>query len=80
MTITRKTNFMKPWTVWTVKDIKILIDDMNAKVGKEDRYGRHIGKFSIHQHINISEDRLVNFAASKGMIVVGSNGTPRTYI
>lgn len=43
-------------------DIKIIIGDTNAKVGREDIYRQHIGKFSLHTECNNNGTRLVNFA------------------
>jgi hypothetical protein len=57
-------------------DIKIVIGDMNAKVGQEDIYKRQIGRHSLHIESNQNGIRLVNFAAAKGM-VVGSTMFPR---
>lgn len=50
-------------------DIKIVIGDANAKVGREEFYSQHIGKFSLHERCNNNGERLVNFAASKNMII-----------
>lgn len=50
-------------------DIKIIIGDANAKVGREEIYRKHIGKHSLHAECNNNGTRLVNFAASKNMII-----------
>lgn len=53
----------------TASDIKIVIGDCNAQVGKEDIFLPHIGKNSLHDVSNDNGVRLVDFAASRNMIV-----------
>jgi exonuclease III len=50
-------------------DIKIILGDKNAQIGKEDIYYPTIGKCSLHDHNNDNGQRLTNFAASKGVVV-----------
>ena len=50
-------------------DIKIILGDMNAKVGKETIFRPTIGTESLHTESNDNGVRLVEFAISKGMTV-----------
>jgi hypothetical protein len=56
-------------------DMKILMADFNAKVGKEGGRGREdifkpiIGNESLHEASNDNWVRVVNFSASKNLIV-----------
>ncbi|MXP61705.1 hypothetical protein FD744_25325 [Pantoea sp. Taur] len=49
--------------------MKIVVGDYNAKVGKEEIYHPTIGKHSLHDESNDNGTRLINFAASRDMIV-----------
>nr|XP_012224226.1 PREDICTED: craniofacial development protein 2-like [Linepithema humile] len=50
-------------------DIKIVIGDMNAQIGREEGYVGIIGKHSLHSESNENGEMLIDFAASKNMIV-----------
>jgi len=50
-------------------DIKIVLGDLNAKVGKEEIYQGLIGKHSMHLYTNNNGQRLVDFAAAKNMVI-----------
>ena len=50
-------------------NMKILLGDFNAKVGREDIFKPTIGKESLHATSNDNGVRLVNFATSKNLIV-----------
>jgi len=45
--------------------MKILLGDLNAKVGRENIFKPTIGQDSLHQDSNDNGVRLVNFATSK---------------
>jgi endonuclease/exonuclease/phosphatase family metal-dependent hydrolase len=49
--------------------MKILIGDFNAKVGREDIFKLIIGNESLHEASNDNGVRVVNFATSKNLIV-----------
>lgn len=49
--------------------IKIVVGDMNAKVGRENMYRPVIGPNSLHEISNGNGTRLVNFAHSKNCII-----------
>ncbi|PNF41348.1 hypothetical protein B7P43_G16505 [Cryptotermes secundus] len=50
-------------------DCKIIIGDMNAKVGNEDVYRSDIGKHSLHNKSNDNGIKLINFASSRNMVI-----------
>ncbi|CAK1591299.1 unnamed protein product [Parnassius mnemosyne] len=60
-------------------DIKIIIGDMNAKVGRESIYRPTIGSHSLHKTSNDNGTRLIDLATSLGM-VVGSTRFPHKNI
>jgi hypothetical protein len=49
--------------------MKILLEDFNAKVGKEDIFKPTIGNESLHKISNDNGVRVVNFVISKNLIV-----------
>jgi hypothetical protein len=49
--------------------MKILLGDFNAQAGRENIFKPIIGNKSLHQHSNDSDDRIVNFAMSKSLVV-----------
>jgi hypothetical protein len=50
-------------------DMKILLGDCNAKVGREDIFKLTIGNESSHGISNDNGVRVVNFATSKNLVV-----------
>jgi len=50
-------------------NMKILVEDFNAKVGRENIFKPTIGNDSLHQVINDNGDIRVNFATSKNLVV-----------
>jgi endonuclease/exonuclease/phosphatase family metal-dependent hydrolase len=50
-------------------DIKIILGDFNAKVGKESIYKPTIGNESLHNETNNSGRKMIQFAISKGLNV-----------
>lgn len=51
------------------RDVKVVIGDMNAQVGREAMYRPVIGPNSLHSVTNDNGQRCINFAASRGMVV-----------
>jgi hydroxypyruvate isomerase len=49
--------------------MKILLEDFNAKVGREDIFKPRIGTESLHEISNDNGVIVVNFATSKNLIV-----------
>jgi hypothetical protein len=49
--------------------MKILLEDFNAKLGREDIFKLTIGNESLHETSNDNGVRLVNFATSKNLVV-----------
>ena len=50
-------------------DVKIVLGDFNAKVGKEPIFGQTIGKYSLHAQTSDNGMRLIDFAAANNMVV-----------
>jgi hypothetical protein len=50
-------------------NMKILLGDFNVKVGRENIFKPTIGNDSLHEIINDSGVRIVNFATSKNLVV-----------
>ncbi|XP_043064519.1 uncharacterized protein LOC122320475 [Drosophila ficusphila] len=50
-------------------DIKILLGDFNAKIGRESVFGATVGQFSLHETTSSNGLRLIGFAASHNMVV-----------
>jgi hypothetical protein len=46
-----------------------LLEDLNAKVGREDIFKPTIGNESLHEISNDNGVRVVNFATSKNLII-----------
>jgi len=54
------------------RDVKIIIGDLNAKMGQEEMYRPIIGKYSLHILSIDNGIRLTNFACSKNMVVAST--------
>ena len=50
-------------------DVKILLGDFNAKIGRESIFGATVGPFSLHESTSSNGLRLIGFAAAHNMIV-----------
>jgi len=50
-------------------DVKMVVGDFNAQIGKEDIFGGTTGKFTIHQTTNENGHKLIQFAALKNLTV-----------
>ena len=50
-------------------DIKIVLGDFNARVGKEGIFGPTVGKFSLHNETSGNGQRLIDFAGARNMVV-----------
>lgn len=53
-------------------DIKMVLGDLNAQVGKEEIYYPTIGKYSLYDSSNDNGQRLIEFATSRGMVIGGT--------
>jgi len=51
------------------RDVKILIGDFNAQVGREEMYRPTIGKHSLHVESNDNGSRLVDFAVMNNCVI-----------
>jgi len=50
-------------------DFKMMLGDMNSKIGREKMYKPVKGQESIHMESNNNGERLIDFAVSRNMIV-----------
>ena len=50
-------------------DVKMILGDLNAKIGREELYRSTIGKESLHEDSNDNGLRLIDFAIEKKMII-----------
>ncbi|XP_039278798.1 craniofacial development protein 2-like [Nilaparvata lugens] len=50
-------------------DVKILLGDLNAKIGREERFQSVIGKESLHSESNDNGRRVIDLAVRKDMII-----------
>jgi hypothetical protein len=55
-----------------IRDVKIIIGDLNAKIGQEEIYRSVIGKYSLHTLSNDNGIRVINFACSKNMVAAST--------
>ena len=54
------------------RDIKIVLGDFNAQVGRETVYRPTIGQHSLHEHCNNNGERLVDFTMSNNMVIAST--------
>jgi len=54
------------------RDVKIILGDLNAKIGQEEVYRPIIGKYSLHSLSNDNGIRLIDFACSKNMAIAST--------
>ncbi|PSN34712.1 hypothetical protein C0J52_21184 [Blattella germanica] len=50
-------------------DVKIVLGDLNAKIGGEEEFRNTIGRNSLHEISNDNGRRLIDFAESKNLII-----------
>ena len=50
-------------------DVKLIIGDLNAQIGKEAIYNPTIGKEAYHQESNENGKRLIHLAASRNVVI-----------
>jgi endonuclease/exonuclease/phosphatase family metal-dependent hydrolase len=50
-------------------DIKTVMGDFNAKVGKEHGFTPNVGQFSLHEETNDNGWRMIDFAMARGMAI-----------
>ncbi|XP_067638312.1 craniofacial development protein 2-like [Eurosta solidaginis] len=56
-------------------DIKVVLGDFNARVGKEGVFGPTVGKFSLHNETSPNELRLIDFAGAGNMVISSTRFT-----
>ena len=54
-------------------DVKIIIGNMNAKLGKEDVFSQVIGRHTLHNISNVNGEMVANYAISNGMYLASTN-------
>ena len=50
-------------------DIRMLVGDFNAKVGRKGSFGPTVGKHSLHEKTGDNGFRLISFAAAQNMVI-----------
>lgn len=55
-----------------MNDIKIILGDLNAKIGRETAHQTVIRKESLHKKSNDNGERVIDFSTSKNMIVIST--------
>ncbi|XP_060665604.1 craniofacial development protein 2-like [Drosophila nasuta] len=50
-------------------DVKIILGDFNAKIGRERIFDRTVGQFSLHETTSNNGFRLIDFATARNMVV-----------
>jgi len=60
--------------------MKILLGDFNARVGREKIFKPTIGNESLHQYSNDNGVRIVNFATSKNLVVKSTMFSTETFV
>jgi len=50
-------------------DIKLVLGDFNAKIGREECHKSTIGNYSLHSSTNDNGTKLIDFALGKGLVV-----------
>lgn len=50
-------------------DIKIILGDLNAKVGREHAYRRVTGSHSLHEESNDNGRRVIDFATTRNLVI-----------
>uniref|UniRef100_A0A1B0CNV0 Reverse transcriptase domain-containing protein n=1 Tax=Lutzomyia longipalpis TaxID=7200 RepID=A0A1B0CNV0_LUTLO len=50
-------------------DVKIVLGDMNAKIGREPVHRRYTGDHSLHENSNDNGQRIINLAAAHNLVV-----------
>jgi exonuclease III len=53
-------------------DVKVIMGDANAQVGKEDEFLPVIGTKGLHQQTNNNREKLIKFAASRGLAITST--------
>ncbi|KMQ85216.1 craniofacial development protein 2-like protein, partial [Lasius niger] len=53
-------------------DIKLVIGDFNAKIGREPAYKKIIDSHGLHAESNDNGTRVIYFAGSRGMVVMST--------
>ena len=59
-------------------DVKTILGDFNAKVGKESYLYPGCGGHSLHNETNDNRKRIVNFAPGRDVFVTGTGVNIRT--
>jgi len=50
-------------------DIKVVLGDFNAKVGKEEMFKPTMGRYGLHENTNENGERMIFFAAERNLVV-----------
>jgi len=65
----RKNSTMEDVYNGSAGSIKIIVGDLNAKIGRELEYRATTGGHSLHERTNSNGNMLIDFAIGRGMII-----------
>ncbi|GFX92683.1 craniofacial development protein 2 [Trichonephila clavipes] len=63
---------MKSYNSYPAQDMKLVIGDFNAKIGRELFISSNVGLHSLHKETNENGQRLWDFAVSENLFIIST--------